>query len=309
MRRITVKLEDVSVTARLLDQTAPVTCQRLWERLPFEDRFTHSIWSGLMIHSNDHPRLELDVSRYPLVENPVGFIASGDVVVWPLNGTLAIAYGPTQFRWLTGPWVVTKVAEMEGDIEPFARTAHRMMFEGARTLSISRADAAQPRADAAAAASGRLVEIEYEGMTWIAELFDDEAPEYCQAVWDALPLEGQTTITHSSGEVLHFWCTIPEPKSAPKPSPKIIPVDYRGKKVGVTSVAFDPKSMRGQHPGDLVWGATWNGIRIVFGQGRFGGPEGKLGRIVKGDIGAFAEKARRIPWEGSRVMRMRRYSG
>ena len=74
-------------------------------------------------------------------------------------------------------------------------------------------------------------------------------------------------------------------------------------------LAFDPKSMRGQHPGDLVWGATWNGIRIVFGQGRFGGPEGKLGRIVKGDIGAFAERARRIPWEVSRVMRMRRYSG
>jgi hypothetical protein len=307
MRRVTIQLDGTTVTARLLDQKAPVTVQRLWDQLPFEDNFTHSIWSGLMIHSNEHPKLDLDVSRYPLIENPVSYIAAGDIVVWPHNGTLAIAYGPTQFKWLTGAWVVTKVAVLEGEIEPFARAAYRMMFEGARRLSIAQGGSApQP---VSATPTGRLVEIECDGLTWVAELFDDEAPEYAGAVWNALPLEGITTLTHSSGEVLHFWCNVLPPTQAPSNAPRIIPVEHRGQTVGVTSVALDPLSMRGQHPGDLIWGSTWNGIRIIFGQGLFGTPGGKFGRIVRGDLDALAEKARRIPWDGAGYLRMRRFEG
>jgi hypothetical protein len=36
---------------------------------------------------------------------------------------LAIAYETTQFKWLTGAWVVTKLAVLEGRIEPFAQAA------------------------------------------------------------------------------------------------------------------------------------------------------------------------------------------
>ena len=304
MRRITLDLDGTPAIARL-DERAPITTQRLWECLPFEDHFTHTIWSGLLIHSHQHPRLDLDVSRYPLVENPVSYIAAGDVVVWPQDGTLAIAYGPTQFRWLTGPWVVTKVGEIEGDLEPFARAAYRMMFEGARRLAITRGGEAQ--AARVVAPTGKLVEIEYDGMTWIAELLESEAPEYARAVWDALPLQGITTITHSSGEVLHFWCTVPEPPARAASQPRIMTVEHRGQPVGVTSVAYDPLAMRGQHPGDLIWGSTWNGIRIVYGQGHFGAPAGKFGRIVRGDLEAFAEKARRVPWQGAGLMHMRRH--
>jgi hypothetical protein len=203
--------------------------------------------------------------------------------------------------------VVTKVAALEGDIEPFARAAYRMMFEGARKLSITQGGTA-PQA-VAITPTGRLIEIECEGLTWVAELLDAEVPEYASAVWDALPLEGITTLTHSSGEVLHFWCTVPPPRQVPTSAPKIIPVERRGQTVGVTSVAFDPLAMRGQHPGDLIWGSTWNGIRIVFGQGHFGTPSGKFGRIVRGDLDALAEKARRIPWDGAGYLRMRKYEG
>jgi ABC-type transport system substrate-binding protein len=49
------------------------------EHLPFEDRFKRSIWSRLLIHSNRHPPLDLDVSRYPLVENPVSYDTLVDV--------------------------------------------------------------------------------------------------------------------------------------------------------------------------------------------------------------------------------------
>jgi hypothetical protein len=306
-RRITIDLDSTAVTALVLEDKAPVTAQRLWDQLPFEDRFTHSIWSGLMIHSHNHPKLELDVSRYPLAENAVAYLAAGDIVVWPPDGTLGIAYGPTQFRWMTGAWVVTKIGQIEGDLAAFARACYRMMFEGARRVTISPGGGRPEMLEIQPV--GKLIEIEYDGMTWVAELLESEAPEYALAVWDALPLEGITTITHSSGEVLHFWCRVPEPANRPSSTPKVVPVQFRGQQVGVTSVAFDPLAMRGQHPGDLVWGSTWNGIRIVYGQGHFGTPSGKFGRIVRGDLEAFAEKARRIPWEGAGFMRMRRYAG
>jgi hypothetical protein len=307
MRRITVDLDGSPVTARLLEDAAPITAERLWERLPFEDRFTHSIWSGLMIHSNQHPPLDLDVSRYPLVENPTAYIAAGDMVVWPQNGMLAIAYGPTQFRWMTGPWVVTKVAEIEGEVEPFAQAAYRMMFEGARRVTLSRGGSeAPPRV---VTPTGRLVEIGFDGETWVAELLDEEAPEYAQAVWDSLPLDGIANLSHSSGETVHFWCRVRAPAQAPSKAPKIIPVEHRGQQVGVTSVAYDPLAMRGQQPGDLIWGSTWNGIRIIYGQGRFGAMGGKFGRIVRGDLAQFAAKAARIPWEGAKPMAIRRFNG
>ncbi len=321
MRRIEINVDGVVVAARLLDEQAPIACQQLWDLLPFDDQFTHSIWSGLMIHSSNHPNLDLDVSRYPLVENPAGFIHTGDVVVWPQNGMLSMAYGSTEFRWMTGPWVVTKVAELEGDILPFAQKAGRMMWEGASPVSIRRRISQSPTktVDAlveAQKAGKKLVEIEFDGLKVVAELYEDETPHYCKALWDALPLEGHTTITHSSGEVLHYWVNIPEPVGAPKEIQKIIPVDYRGKKVGITSVAYDPHSMRGQEPGDIVWGSTWNGIRIVYGQGRFGGPGGgvsvagrpKLGHIIHGDLKGFCERVARIPLEGSKPLKISKYS-
>lgn len=306
MRRVTIELGDVSVTARLLDEDAPVACQRLWDALPFEDRFTHSIWSGLLVHSNVHPKLDIDARSSPLIENPIAFLAAGDVVVWPRDGTLALAYGPTQFRSLGMPQVVTKVATLEGELEPFARAAYRMMFEGAKRLSIHPDGTSRPSAGTTLA--GRLVEIEFGAGAWTAELLETEAPEYAAAVWDALPLEGPTSIGHSSGELLHFWCSIPVPPRAPTPSPKILPVEHQGRKIGVTSVAYDPHAMRGQHPGDLLWGSIWNGIRIIYGQAHYGVPDAKFGRIVRGDLALFAETCRHVIWEGSKPMRMRRGS-
>ena len=315
MRKIEVDVDGVAVRVGLMEDQAPVTCRRLWDLLPYEDLFTHSIWSGLMIHSNSHPKLDLDVSRYPLIENPVGFIAPGDLIVWPQGGLVGLAYGATEFRWLTGAWVVTKIGEIEGDWEELARKAGRMMWEGAAKVRMSRSQDTSQTGPSDTEATGKLVEIEFDSMKWVAELFEEETPDYCKALWDSLPLEGPTTITHSSGEVLHFWVNIPVPASAPREYQAIVPVEYVGKKVGVTSVAYDPKSMRGQHPGDIVWGSTWNGVRIVYGQGRFGGPGGgvsvanrpKLGRIIRGDLAEFAKRASRIPWEGSKPMAIRRF--
>jgi hypothetical protein len=317
MHKINIDIDGLIVPVRMLYNEAPITCQRLLETLPFKDKFTHAIWSGLMIHTNIHPKLELDVSKYPLIENPVGFIAPGDVFVWPHNGLIGIAYGSTEFRWLTGPLVVTKIGVIENGIEDFASKAGRMMWKGATSITIQKSKVMPTPVNIKSTKFGKLVTIDFDGVKFIAELFEDKTSDYCNALWEALPLEGPTTITHSSGEVLHFWVNIPVPEKAPKEIQSIVPVQYEGKKVGVTSVAYDPLSMRGQHPGDIIWGSTWNGIRIVYGQGRFGGLGGsvsvsnrpKLGRIIQGSLEEFKKSASRIPHDGSKRMTISRFNG
>ena len=73
----------------------------------------------------------------------------------------------------------------------------------------------------------RLIEVELGGHTWVAEILSKEAPEYAQAVWDGLPIEGPTSVTHSSGEVLHCWTTFQPPATPPR-ARTVIPVEaYR----------------------------------------------------------------------------------
>ena len=45
MHRVTIGLDGTTITARVLNEQAPVTVQRVWYRLPYQDNFTHSIWS------------------------------------------------------------------------------------------------------------------------------------------------------------------------------------------------------------------------------------------------------------------------
>jgi len=55
------------------------------------------------------------------------------------------------------------------------------------------------------------IAIEFDGHTLAGVLFDDKAPDICNRIWQALPLEGQTTNTIWSGDMLRLWVEIPEP--------------------------------------------------------------------------------------------------
>jgi len=127
--------------------------------------------------------------------------------------------------------------------------------------------------------------IEFDGHTVRGGLLDDLAPEICSRIWQALPLEGQTTNTVWSGDMLRLWVEIPEPERL-------------------------ENAVQLHHPGDILFIPRWNGLRFVYGQARMQGPSGgatvpRVGRI-EGDIGPLAEFGRKIEWEGARLMRVKR---
>ncbi|HEV8311197.1 MAG TPA: DUF3830 family protein [Methylomirabilota bacterium] len=131
----------------------------------------------------------------------------------------------------------------------------------------------------------RTFQVEYEGLNLRAELLDTQAPKICQAIWDALPLEGQVTNTVWSGDMLRLWVTIPEP-----PEPENLSVL--------------------QKPGDIIFLPGWNGLRFIYGPAQMRGPRGphpapRVGRLI-GDLGDFMKIAKRVEWEGAKHMRLTR---
>lgn len=134
----------------------------------------------------------------------------------------------------------------------------------------------------------RTVQVEFEGLTLTAELLDSKAPKICQAIWDALPLQGQVTNTVWSGDMLRLWVTIPEP-----PEPENLSVL--------------------QNPGDIIFLPGWNGLRFIYGPAQMRGPRGphpapRVGRLV-GDLGDFVKIAKRVELEGAKAMRLTRGKG
>ncbi len=314
MRNIELNLEGVTVVARLLEKEAPKTCQALWSILPFEDMVIHSHWSGGRLHTTSHPKLSLDASRYPLVENPSAHQAPGDVAVWPLNSELTVCYSPGQFGWMGQTLVMTKVAVIEGDMSDFARKIERLQWEGNKKLVISHASGKE-KPKPMVVGSGARIAIEWKGKRWVAELFEDKEPKHCQAILNALPLEGPITHMHSSGERLHYWAVIPGiPEKSETNTRERRPVDHQGSSIGSTFIAFyDPRDMRGVNPGDIMFDSV-EGIEIVYGEAiqRPWSPPGaptwnqKVGRIIEGDLNDFHEIVEIIDREGAQPLRITR---
>ena len=322
MRKLELELDGVKANARLLDNRAPNTCQALWDVLPYEDMVTHARWSGGRLHTNKHPNLSLDVSKYPMIENPAAWQAPGDIVVMPLINEITISYTPSKFAWMGETWIVTKIGVIEGEWTDFALKIDRLQWEGAKKLVIRRGAEDEAPVSSVAAGDGPRIEIEFDGKKFVAELFADRAPKLCNAILKAMPLEGPVTNNHSSGEICHYWVNIPNIPEEIETARERWVVHYAGKPMGTSAVAFyDPREMRGHNTGDILFCAD-EGLLLVHGQGQFGqfGYAGlgkgsgrigqattqKVGRIIEGDPGDVSAVCDRIEWEGAKTMRMRR---
>ena len=131
----------------------------------------------------------------------------------------------------------------------------------------------------------KTLRIVFENVTLTGELFEDKAPKTCQALWDALPLEGSITNVTWSGNMLRLWVKIPELPMAENVSEL-------------------------QHPGDILFVPGWNGLRFVYGPAQMRGPAGahpvpRIGRLV-GDLTEFVKLAKTVEWEGAKKMTVAR---
>ena len=131
----------------------------------------------------------------------------------------------------------------------------------------------------------KTLRIAFEGLTLTGHLFEDKAPKTCQALRDALPLEGSVTNVTWSGNMLRLWVKIPEPPEAENVSEL-------------------------QHPGDILFVPGWNGLRFVYGPAQMRGPAGahpvpRVGRLV-GDLTDFVKLAKTVEWEGAKKMTVAR---
>ena len=152
---------------------------------------------------------------------------------------------------------------------------------------------------------------------WVAELLGDKAPKLCQAILNALPLEGPVTNMHTSGEIMHYWAVIPGTPEKTETIRERLPVGYQGREIGSSAVAFyAPRDNRGTNPGDILFNSV-EGIRIVHGQvqndqtpyaglSRGSGWTQKVGRIIEGAMDELREIAESIDWEGAQTMRVTR---
>lgn len=134
VRRIELEVEGVSVTARLFDEEAPESTQRLWEALPIHETLRHVRWSGnaayVLVSQLKDPSMPL--------ENRVSFYCPATIALKPQHGELALSYGQAQAREGTGIGWATQLAALEGDVAPFLQILQRTQHEGAKRLIIRR---------------------------------------------------------------------------------------------------------------------------------------------------------------------------
>ncbi len=311
MRTLELEIEGVKTVAILLEDKAPKTCQALWDTLPFESMAIHSHWSGGRLHTTSHPKLALDTSSYPRIENPSSYQGPGDVVIEPITGELNVVYAPGSYRWMGTSWPVTSVATIEGNFGSFAKKIERLQWEGAKKLVIKQGGTGQ---NPAPARKGIQIRIECDGQSWVAELFNELAPILCEAILKTLPIEAPITNMHSSGNIFHLWSPIPNYPKEVETKRERPPVDFQDKVIGNSAIAFySPREARGTFRGDILCDDT-EGLRIVHGEvqtdmSQFTSSSRrtqKVGHIIEGDLDELHEISNRIDWEGARIMKVTR---
>jgi hypothetical protein len=132
MRMIRIDLGEAAFRARLLDDTAPATCDALWNALPLRGRAVHAQWSGEMFRMYEPVDLGI-----PTPEVRGAFQHPGEIVYCPSARELAICYGIARFRGALGPVYCTPVAEIEDDLDALRACAARLPWDGAQPLLIA----------------------------------------------------------------------------------------------------------------------------------------------------------------------------
>jgi hypothetical protein len=290
VRFIEIDLNGTVVRAQLNDDLAPKTCQAIWDALPFEGRAVHAQISGDMFRMLDHAPIP-DLA----VESGVSFQHPGQVVYYPGIKEIAFCTGRARFRGAPGAdgavGRLTPLAEIEGDFSTFHREGEKLQFDGARPIRFRKA-ADQETPFRYQEEKGTKIEVEVAGITLIATLLEERAPQTVEAFKKILPVEGRITNTAWSGDITRFWG----------------PVGPEGQ-LGLDIT--EPENGQTLHwPGYIYYYAGFQGIRICYGDnGCMGGPwsASSMTPLARfdGDWSAFRNIAKSLFIEGAKPMTFR----
>jgi hypothetical protein len=133
-KHIKLSVGEVSAVARLLEDEAPLTAKKFWDALPLDEPFRHVRRGGCAGYILT-PKLRDNELPF---ENRVSFYIPGTINLKPVHGEVAISYGQSQARTVTGNEYATHFATFVGDYARFLDVVNRMQTEGKKQLVITR---------------------------------------------------------------------------------------------------------------------------------------------------------------------------
>jgi hypothetical protein len=134
MQQIEIQVGDVTATATLRADAAPVLTGKLWEALPVELPLRHAVRSGNCAEAASPDLADPELK----VESQVSFFYPGMVAYRPGTGELTFAYGQGQARSETGTHWVSYIGQIDGNGADIFKAWEATRSVGASSVSIRR---------------------------------------------------------------------------------------------------------------------------------------------------------------------------
>jgi hypothetical protein len=119
------------VTATLLEEAAPETCQVVLKALPVEHEALHAMWAGEEIFFNGFPTEE-DIG----LENATADIEPGDIAYNAPFKSFCIFYGKSIPRSAVDQEIEVNVFAKADDVEELAKIGKRVRRQGIESVRI-----------------------------------------------------------------------------------------------------------------------------------------------------------------------------
>ena len=198
MKFMEIDVDGSVVRARLNEDKAPLTCQAVWDALPFEGRAVHAQISGQMFRMFD----EVPVGDLPL-EGTEYFQHPGELVFYPPIKEIAFCVGEARFSAPQGLFAFIPLADIEGDFSAWAKLCDDLQFTGTKRIQFRRA-ADQSSPFRYPTLSGRGLEIDFDGVKVRAVLLEGGDSETTSSLAAALPLNGVASNSTWAGGMTRF---------------------------------------------------------------------------------------------------------
>lgn len=155
MRKVSITFEEsgVTATAALLDETAPNTCEAMWQVLsqPLVQQGIHAGWAGREVSIDVPPANRVidptsipkeNLTLYPIPGDICfGYFPAGYGIGLDEYWDLALVYGrETRFEFSFGPVPLTLWATIDDGLAGIANECERIRVEGLKTVRISRVE-------------------------------------------------------------------------------------------------------------------------------------------------------------------------